>query len=179
EFFSPISDSSPPECSGLYIGGGFPEVLGGPLAKNHTMKKSIKKLAEEQMPIYGECGGLMYLTKSIEYADKKYSMVGLFDAQTSMEKKMTLNYTKADVVNDCIVAKNSTKIFGHEFHYSELHSVPRDSKFAYNVSLGDGIKNKMDGLMEYNTLASYMHLYFDRSLHAKNFVGSCLAYLRR
>ncbi|MEM2785458.1 MAG: cobyrinate a,c-diamide synthase [Candidatus Nitrosotenuis sp.] len=179
EFFSPISDSSPPECSGLYIGGGFPEVLGRPLAKNHIMKKSIKKLAEEQMPIYGECGGLMYLTKSINYADKKYSMVGLFDAQTSMEKKMILNYTKADVINDCIVAKNSTKIFGHEFHYSELNSVPKDSKFAYNVSLGVGIKNKKDGLMEYNTLASYMHLYFDRSLHARNFVSSCLSYLRR
>lgn len=179
EFFSPISDHSPPECSGLYIGGGFPEVLGRPLAKNHAMKKSIKKLAEQQMPIYGECGGLMYLTKSINYADKKYSMIGLFDAQTSMEKRMTLNYTKADVVNDCIVAKNSTKIFGHEFHYSELNSVPKDSKFAYNVSLGVGIKNKRDGLMEYNTLASYMHLYFDRSLHARNFVNNCLAYLKR
>jgi cobyrinic acid a,c-diamide synthase len=179
EFFSPISDSVPPQCSGLYIGGGFPEVLGGPLAKNHAMKKSIKKLAEEQMPIYAECGGLMYLTKSIEYEDKKYSMVGLFDAQTSMEKKMTLNYTKADVINDCIVAKNSTKIFGHEFHYSELNSIPKDSKFAYDVSLGVGIKNKRDGLMEYNTLASYMHLYFDRSLHAKNFVSNCISYLRR
>lgn len=179
EFFSPISDRSPPECSGLYIGGGFPEVLGQPLAKNHTMKKSIKKLAEQQMPIYGECGGLMYLTKSIEYANKKYSMVGLFDAQTSMEKKMTLNYTKANTISDCLVAKNSTKLYGHEFHYSELNSIPRDSKFAYDISMGVGIKNKKDGLIEYNSLASYMHLYFDRGLHAKNFVDNCFAYLRR
>ncbi len=179
EFFSPISDQFPPECSGLYIGGGFPEVLGQPLAKNHTMKKSIKKLAEQQMPIYGECGGLMYLTKSIDYANKKYSMVGLFDAQTSMEKKMTLNYTKANVISDCLVAKNSTKLYGHEFHYSELNSIPKDSKFAYDISMGVGIKNKKDGLIEYNVLASYMHLYFDRGLHAKNFVDNCLAYLRR
>jgi cobyrinic acid a,c-diamide synthase len=179
EFFSPISDSSPPECSGLYIGGGFPEVLGQPLAKNQSMKKSVKKLAEQNMPIYGECGGLMYLTKSIEYANKKHSMVGLFDAQTSMEKKMTLNYTKGMVTSDCPVAKKATKLFGHEFHYSELNSVARDSRFTYQLSVGIGIKNKKDGLVEYNTLASYMHLYFDRGLHARNFVNTCLAYLRR
>jgi cobyrinic acid a,c-diamide synthase len=179
EFFSPISDSSPPKCSGLYIGGGFPEVLGEPLAKNQSMKKSIKKLAERGMPIYGECGGLMYLTKSIDYANKKHSMVGLFDAQTKMEKRMTLNYTKGKVIANCTVAKMGVKLFGHEFHYSELSSVAKDSKFAYEMSTGVGIKNKKDGLVEYNTLASYMHLYFDRGLHARSFVNNCAAYLRR
>jgi cobyrinic acid a,c-diamide synthase len=178
EFFSPISDSSPPDCSGLYMGGGFPEVLGQPLAKNHTMKKSIKKLAEDNMPIYGECGGLMYLTKSIDYANKKYKMVGLFDAETNMEKRMVLNYTKGNVVSNCLVAKKSAKLFGHEFHYSELKSVPKDSKFAYDLSIGVGIKNKKDGLVEYDTLASYMHLYFDRALHARNFIANCLKYSR-
>jgi len=178
EFFSPISDSSPPNCSGLYIGGGFPEVLGQLLTKNHAMKKSIKKLAEKNMPIYGECGGLMYLTKSIDYANKKYKMVGLFDAETSMEKKMILNYTKGNVISNCLVAKKSTKLVGHEFHYSELRSIPKDSKFVYDLSIGVGIKNKKDGLVEYNTLASYMHLYFDRNLHARNFITSCLKYSR-
>jgi len=134
EFFSPISDVSPPECSGIYIGGGFPEVLGQPLAKNQSMKKSIKKLAEQNMPIYGECGGLMYLTKSIEYDSKKYSMIGLFDATTSMEKKMTLNYTRANVVSNCVIAKNATRLFGHEFHYSELSSIPKDAKKSFNRS---------------------------------------------
>jgi cobyrinic acid a,c-diamide synthase len=176
EFFSPISDHAPPECSGIYIGGGFPEVLGQPLAKNQSMKKSIKKLAEQNMPIYGECGGLMYLTKSIEYGRKKYSMVGLFDADTMMGKKMVLNYTKANIVSSCLVAKSATKLFGHEFHYSELSSVPRDAKFAYDLSIGVGIKNKKDGLVQYNTLASYMHLYFDRGLHAQNFVNNCVRY---
>lgn len=178
EFFSPISDKSPPECSGIYIGGGFPEVLGVPLAKNHSMKKSIKKLAEQNLPIYGECGGLMYLTKSIEYDTKKYSMVGLFDANTVMGKKMILNYTKANVISNCLIAKNSTKLFGHEFHYSELSSIPKDAKFAYDLSIGAGIKNKKDGLIQYNTLASYMHLYFDRALHAQNFVNNCVKFSR-
>ncbi len=178
EFFSPISDSTPPECSGIYIGGGFPEVLGQPLAKNQSMKRSIKKLAEQNIPIYGECGGLMYLTKSIVHNDKKYSMVGLFDAETSMEKKMTLNYTKSNVISNCLIAKTSTNLFGHEFHYSELQSVPKDAKFAYDLSIGIGIKNKKDGLIQYNTLASYMHLYFDRGSHAENFVNHCVKYSR-
>ena len=130
------------------------------------------------MPIYGECGGLMYLTKSIDYDNKKHQMVGLFDAQTSMEKKMVLNYTKGNVVSNCLIAKNSAKLFGHEFHYSELKSVSKDSKFAYDLSSGVGIQSKKDGLVEYNTLASYMHLYFDRSLHARNFVDSCVKYSR-
>lgn len=179
EFFSPISDSSPPDCSGLYIGGGFPEVLGKSLETNQSMKKSIKKLAEGGMPIYGECGGLMYLTKSIHYTNKKYKMIGLFDADTSMEKRMTLNYTKGDVISNCLVAKKSTRLNGHEFHYSELSSIPKDAKFAYDLSIGVGIKNKRDGLMEYNTLASYMHLYFDRGGFAKNFVSNCIKQSRR
>jgi len=179
EFFSPISDPIPPKCDGLYIGGGFPEVLGQLLTKNHTMKKSIKSLAEQGMPIYAECGGLMYLTKSIEYGNKKYPTVGLFDAETVMEKKMTLNYTKAQVISDCIVAKKSTKLLGHEFHYSELRSIPEDSKFAYELSIGVGINGKKDGLLEYNTLASYMHLYFDRNNYSKNFVKSCMKFSTR
>ncbi|CAE6488622.1 Cobyrinate a,c-diamide synthase [Candidatus Nitrosotenuis uzonensis] len=179
EFFSPISDARPPPCSGLYIGGGFPEVLGQPLAKNQMMKKAIRELAEDSMPIYGECGGLMYLTKSIDYEKKKFQMVGLFDAQTSMEKKMVLNYTSGTAISDCVVATKSSQFFGHEFHYSELKSIPKDAKFAYKMTIGTGIKNKKDGLIEYNTLASYMHLYFARSRHASNFVKHCIKYSRR
>jgi cobyrinic acid a,c-diamide synthase len=179
EFFSPISDRFPPQCSGLYIGGGFPEVLGQPLEKNHAMQNSIKKLAQQGMPIYGECGGLMYLTKSIQYGNKKYKMTGLFDAETSMEKKMTLNYTRGSATSRCLVAGQSAKLFGHEFHYSELSTVSKDAKFAYELDMGTGIQNKKDGLVEYNVLASYMHLYFDRGLHAENFVKNCLDFSRR
>lgn len=178
EFFSPISDAAVPQCSGIYIGGGFPEILGAPLAKNRRMLKSIKSLAEDSMPIYGECGGLMYLTDSIKYGGRKYNMVGLFDAQTSMEKRMVLNYTRGMTLSDCLVATKSSKLLGHEFHYSELSSIPRDAKFAYDLSIGAGIKNRKDGLMEYNTLASYMHLYFGRNSHATSFVDSCMKYSR-
>ncbi|MHA7733068.1 cobyrinate a,c-diamide synthase [Nitrosopumilus sp. S6] len=177
KFFSPVNDKNIPKCDGLYIGGGFPEILGSQLAKNQTMKNLIKNLAEDNIPIYAECGGLMYLTKSISSENKKYKMVGIFDAETSMTKKMKLNYTKGKI-NHSIISEKPHSIQGHEFHYSKLDSVSSDSKFAYELEIGDGIKNHKDGLMQYNSLASYGHLYFDSSSYAKDFVKNCIKYSR-
>ncbi|WP_428325049.1 cobyrinate a,c-diamide synthase [Nitrosopumilus sp.] len=177
KFFSPVNDKKIPKCDGLYIGGGFPEILGSKLTKNQTMKKLIKNLAEDNLPIYAECGGLMYLTKSISSGNKKYKMVGLFDAETSMTKKMKLNYTKGKI-NRSIISEKSHNIQGHEFHYSKLDSISSDSKFAYELEIGDGIKNHKDGLIQYNSLASYGHLYFDSSNYAENFVKNCIKYSR-
>ncbi|HSD04683.1 MAG TPA: cobyrinate a,c-diamide synthase, partial [Nitrosopumilaceae archaeon] len=179
EFFSPVSDSKVPQCDGIYIGGGFPEVIGSSLEKNQKMQKNIKKMAESGIPIYAECGGLMYLTKSIDYGSKKFKMIGLFDATTKMQKKLKLNYTKATVSHNCIIANTENIIQGHEFHFSELESIRNDSKFAYSLSVGIGIKDKKDGLMEYNTLASYMHVHFARSNTAKKFVQNCIKNSRR
>jgi len=179
KFFSPISDSKVPACDGLYIGGGFPEVLANSLGKNQKMKKSVKSLAEKCMPIYAECGGLMYLTKSIHDGKKKHQMVGLIDAETKMTKKMTLNYTEGTVCKQCVISKASQKVRGHEFHFSEVNALPKDSKFAYSLDIGKGIKNGKDGLILYDTLASYGHLYFDSSNYAKQFVSNCLKFSRR
>ncbi len=179
KFFSPVSDSKVPDCDGIYIGGGFPEIIGESLEKNQRMQKAIKKLAEDHVPIYAECGGLMYLTKSIDYNYNKFRMVGLFDAITKMQKRLKLNYTKATVSHDCLISKSFKIIRGHEFHFSELESLHDDVKFAYNLSVGIGIKNRKDGLMEHNTLASYTHLHFANSSFAKNFVQNCIKNSRR
>jgi len=106
-------------------------------------------------------------------------MVGLFDAETKMTKRMKLNYTKGKIKSNCIISPKSKNLHGHEFHYSELNSVSADSKFAYQLSLGDGIKHKQDGLIQYNTLASYGHLYFDNSDYAQRFVESSIRTSRR
>ena len=131
------------------------------------------------MPIYAECGGLMYLTKSIDYGNKKYRMIGLFDAETKMTRKMKLNYTKGKIISKNIISDKSHLLRGHEFHYSQLTSISSDSKFSYKLEIGDGIKNQQDGLIQYNTLASYGHLYFDSSDYAKNLVKTCIKYSRR
>ena len=178
KFFSPIKDKKIPKCDGLYIGGGFPEVLGNSLEKNQIMKKTIKKLSENNLPIYAECGGLMYLTKSITSNNKKHKMIGIFDAETKMTKKMRLNYTKGKIISKNSITEKLHNFQGHEFHYSQLESVSSDSKFAYNLEIGEGIKKHQDGMMEYNTLASYGHLYFDSSNYAQSFVENCLQYSR-
>ena len=179
KFFSPIKDKKIPKCDGIYIGGGFPEILGNLLEKNKIMKNTIKKLAEDNIPIYAECGGLMYLTKSITSNHKKFKMVGVFDAETKMTKKMRLNYTKGRIISNSIISEKSHKFQGHEFHYSQLESVSSDSKFAYDLDIGEGIKNHQDGMMDYNTLASYGHLYFDSSNYAQIFVKNCVKHSRR
>jgi cobyrinic acid a,c-diamide synthase len=179
KFFSPICDKKLPESDGIYIGGGFPEILGDSLEKNHMMRKTIKKLSEDNTPIYAECGGLMYLTKSIDYGNKKFKMIGLFDAETKMTKKMKLNYTKGKIISKNIISDKNHDLRGHEFHYSELDYVSSDSKFAYELDIGLGIKNHKDGLIQYNTLASYGHLYFDSSNYAQIFVKNCISNSKR
>ncbi len=178
EFFSPISDKKMPDCDGVYLGGGFPEVKGELLQKNTQMLKSIKKSAEDNMPIYAECGGLMYLTRSIRYKNAKFKMVGLFDAVTVMEQRLKLNYTKARSKPNSFLLQPRT-IQGHEFHYSQLDLISKDSKFAYDLSVGIGIKNNKDGLVAYNTLASYMHLNFETPSVANDFVKACILYSRK
>jgi len=170
KFFSPVADKKIPRCDLIYIGGGFPEVLGQSLERNATMRNLIKKHAEEEMPIYAECGGLMYLTKSIDFGKKKYKMVGLFDAETKMTKKMTLNYTEGRITSNCLIS-TPRKFRAHEFHYSKIRNLPRDAKLVYDLKIGEGISGGKDALFEYNTLASYCHLYFDSAKYATKLVS--------
>ena len=179
KYFSPIKNKKIPKCDGLYIGGGFPEILGDSLSKNQIMKESIKKLSEDNLPIYAECGGLMYMTKSILSQNKKYKMIGLFDAETKMTNKMRLNYTKGKIISKNPITEKLHNFQGHEFHYSQLESVSSDSKFVYDLEIGEGIKKHQDGLIQDNTLASYGHLYFDSSDYAQVFVKNCVKYSRR
>jgi cobyrinic acid a,c-diamide synthase len=92
---------------------------------------------------------------------------------------MILNYTKGSVSKVCIISNGSQKLRGHEFHYSEITSLPKDAKFAYKLEIGKGIKNGKDGLVLYDTLASYGHLYFDSSNYAKQFVSNSAKFSRR
>jgi cobyrinic acid a,c-diamide synthase len=173
KFFSPISDKKIPKCDSIYIGGGFPEILGKKLSQNHSMKKSIKQAAENGIPVYAECGGLMYLTKSIKHNNQKYKMVGLFDAETEMTTKMTLNYTQGRIISNCLIS-SPRNFNAHEFHYSKITNIPKDAKFLYDLKIGEGISSKKDGFSEYNVLASYCHLYFDSAKFATNMVRNSI-----
>ena len=112
----------------------------------------------------------MYLTKSISFSQKKYKMVGLFDAETQMTKKMTLNYTEGRIRSSCLVS-TPVKFRAHEFHYSKIRNLPKDAKLVYDLKIGEGISGKKDAICEYNTLASYCHLYFDSGKYAARLVS--------
>ncbi|ABK78552.1 cobyrinic acid a,c-diamide synthase [Cenarchaeum symbiosum A] len=175
-FFSPSSGGRLPPCDGLYMGGGFPEVRGAGLEKNARMRSAVKKFAEDGGPVYAECGGLMYLTRSISGESGEHKMAGLFDAHTHMTKKVKLGYTRCST-KKCLISAIPRKFHGHEFHYSEIRGLPRDSKFAYTLLAGSGIRDGMDGLTVYNTLASYGHVFFDNAM-ADRLVDSCASYSR-
>ena len=178
-FFSTIKDNEiPSDVSGLYIGGGFPEMLPERLGANTSMLKSIKKAAEDEMPIYAECGGLMYLTDFItDFENRSHKMVGLLNARTVMTKGLTLNYTLADVIADNPLSKVNDVLKGHEFHYSKILEIPKDVRFAYRMKIGIGIDGKYDAWLEHKVLASYMHMHFayQRRL-VKNFLRACKDY---
>lgn len=196
-FFSPINDDRlPEEVDGIIIGGGYPEILAGELSKNLSMMRSIKKIAENQIPIYAECGGLMYLSKSINQGihtynndkilgpgskvnfNKTYKMIGLIDGITKMTDKLTLNYTQGKVINESVFG-NIKSIKGHEFHFSEMENIPIDSKFSYYLNKGNGIINQQDGIVVYNTLASYTHLHFSNTKLPQQFILNCKKFSRK
>ena len=181
-FFSPISDTSIPDgISGIVLGGGFPEVMADKLNSNQSMLKSIKKAGEQGMPIYGECGGLMYLTKSItRYKNSKkiFRMVGIVDARTEMTGRLTLNYTNADM--NSTTFGNIENMRGHEFHYSKIVDLPSDTKFIYSMKRGIGIDGgKHDGILTHNTIASYMHLHFYDNRFPKMWIKKCIEFQRK
>jgi cobyrinic acid a,c-diamide synthase len=180
-FFSPVHEPKLPEdIAGIMLGGGFPEVLADRLEKNTSMIRSIRNAVQDGMPVYGECGGLMYLTRSIRgYKGEKKArkMAGLVDADTLMTSELTLNYTEARC-NGPIFGRANLR--GHEFHYSSIENVGRDSKFAYSMMRGKGITDNMDGMIvNGNGLAAYMHLHFAETKLPDRLVQACARYSRR
>ena len=176
EFFSPIDNTSiTSDTSGIIIGGGFPEVIADELEKNVSIKKNILKLAQDNIPLYAECGGLMYLTKSISgYRNKnrKYKMIGLFDAETIMTGKLILGYTEAVLNYNKSIFGNIKRIRGHEFHYSNIINNHKDLKLIYTLKKGKGIIDGYDGFYSNNCIASYMHTHFINSNISNNFIES-------
>jgi cobyrinic acid a,c-diamide synthase len=171
-YFSPVRDNSLPEVDGLYIGGGYPELFAAELEANQSMRQDIKKASIAGMPIYAECGGLMYLTEKIStgipgkgtYHDASmpestYSMVGALPGHTIMGQTRVVSYNIGTLNKDCILGKKGNNFKGHEFHHSEIREIPEDAEFAITLSRGTGITNGMDGLISENTLGSYAHLH--------------------
>ncbi|MDD3257456.1 MAG: hydrogenobyrinic acid a,c-diamide synthase (glutamine-hydrolyzing) [Methanocorpusculum sp.] len=157
-FFSPIHDHLP-EADAYYFGGGYPELYGESLA-NSFCKAEIKRAADSGRPVFGECGGLMWLNRSITTQDgHNYKMTGLLDADCIMENRfVALNYVVGKVTEASIIPAG-TNFRGHEFHYSR--TVPdADVRFSFTLERGDGICDGKDGITAGSVLGGYTHMYF-------------------
>lgn len=158
--FSLLTDSDLPEVNGLYIGGGFPEVFMEQLSANHAMLRRVKEEAEAGLPVYAECGGLMYLCRSIVWKGNIAKMAGVIPADVEMTKKpVGLGYVTLDATGACGWLKPEGEIRCHEFHHSRLTNITGDLVYAYKVTRGHGITGSHDGVVYRNVLASYSHLH--------------------
>ena len=156
-FFSPMQDTLP-EVDALYIGGGYPELHARKLEESRC-RHSIHDMVDQGMPVYGECGGLMYLCGSVAL-DRDYQMAGVFPARVEMTKMIqALGYVKGKYCCGHGLLAGSVSLRGHEFHYSRVVCDP-DARFAIRLTLGKGIQDGKDGLTEHNTLGAYTHAYF-------------------
>jgi cobyrinic acid a,c-diamide synthase len=160
--FDTLNDARLPDIDALYIGGGFPETCAAELEANSSLRGEIKQAIENGMPAYAECGGLMYLSRSIEYQGHNYRMVGAIPGDVKMhDKPVGRGYVhlKEDGEHPWPRPNAPAKqIKAHEFHYSSLINLPPDTRFAYHVERGYGINGERDGLVLHNLLASYTHL---------------------
>jgi len=158
-YFDAIKDSKLPECDGLFIGGGFPEMNLEELSSNKSLLTDIQNKINAGLPAYAECGGLMYLTNNIEYLGRSFPMVGVINANTVMtQRPVGRGYVEIEPTDSHPWEGVSKKISAHEFHYSRLENIAKDYEYAYNVLRGVGINNKKDGIITKNLLATYSHL---------------------
>jgi cobyrinic acid a,c-diamide synthase len=166
---SALTDASLPEVDALYIGGGFPETHAIALSRNTGFRKSLLKAIERGLPVYAECGGLMYLGKSLTVDGRDYPMAGVFPMGFTLHKRPQAHgYTEVKVTRANPFYKRGTTLRGHEFHYSRGQGPSKGHgplgkgghlTLAFKMQRGQGIADGRDGLCYKNVLATYTHLH--------------------
>ena len=172
--FSPLEDTRlPTRTKGIYLGGGFPELFAAQLSENTPMHEAIRDAVAKGMPVYAECGGLMYLGKSLSDLDEiTHSMVGVIPAESAMSQtRLTLGYREVESCSDSPVLHKGQRVRGHEFHWSTLANPPVPEESVYKVVDQD---NRPDGFRRGNVWASYVHIHLGSQPGlAARFVETC------
>ena len=159
--FSPVHDRLP-EADGYILGGGYPELFGAELEANTAMREGLREVSRNGVPIYAECGGLIYLTDRMVLAPgfagsgETYELAGVFKGTTRMPARRMLGYVVGTSAAKSPVGEAAFR--GHEFHYSSVDLAP-ETRFAYRLSRGSGIRDGFDGAVRDRTIGSYTHLH--------------------
>jgi cobyrinic acid a,c-diamide synthase len=181
-FFSPMEDERlPVNIDGLYFGGGYPEMHAGPLSENSALRSAVRRASASRMPIYGECGGFMYLCRDIEdLAGKPFDMTGCFPFSVRMLSRLkAMGYREVTFDRDLPLGPGGMRVRGHEFHYSEIAADPGKLRTVYRVTDRAGTDKAREGYLTGRTLGSYFHLHFASCLQsAISFVAACRTYRR-
>ena len=170
--FSALRDVLPDGADGLYIGGGYPELLAAELSRNEPLLGAVRDFASSGRPVYGECGGLMYLGQGIEGSDgTRHRLCGLFPFWTKLTNKLTLSYAEVDTTAESIFPVGQ-KARGHVFHYSDLvGDAPASRAYRVAPTYGEAFD---EGFRFGNTLASWVHLHFGSNpSFAASFIEAC------
>jgi cobyrinic acid a,c-diamide synthase len=173
-FLNALSGDFPNELDALYIGGGFPETQAPALSQNEGFRKALAAAVEGGLPVYAECGGLMYLGRNLVYRGDAYPMVGVLPFAFGLERKpQGHGYTIVRVVRENPYFQVGTVLKGHEFHYSRvIAGDPEPFPLAFEMKKGDGLYDQRDGIVYKNVLATYTHLH---QLGSPNWAGALVA----
>jgi cobyrinic acid a,c-diamide synthase len=178
--FSPLEDEHlPAGAAGLYLGGGFPEIFVEPLARNRSMADSILHAYRGGMPVYAECGGLMYLGDSLRTeSGHSYQMAGVLPLEVEMDGELhRFGYRQLLTLEESILSPKGQFYRGHEFHWSRIVSQNGGLKPAYQMQNAEGEVIGYEGVVAPNLLASYVHLHFGQNpLLVDKFVQHCREY---
>ena len=176
--FSPLRDARPPEVDGVFIGGGFPEVFMAKLQANVRMRNALRAALESGLPAYAECGGLMYLARSITWRGETRHMVGAIPGDVVMhERPVGRGYVRIEETAAHPWGGGAgADVPAHEFHYSSIENLPPGTRFAYRMARGHGADGVHDGIVCGNLLANYSHL---RSVGGRDWAGRFVDFVAR
>jgi cobyrinic acid a,c-diamide synthase len=178
---SALESKELPPVDALYIGGGFPETHAELLAANSSFRESLRLAIEEGLPVYAECGGLMYLGRNLRLADKTYPMVQALPLDFELMKRpQGHGYTRLEVVKANPFYPVGLTLKGHEFHYSRVSHYDLDSvSLVFAMRRGMGVLDEMDGVCYKGVLATYSHVHAVGSPEwAEGLIRRALAYQR-
>lgn len=179
-FFSPMADEWLPEnIDGLYLGGGYPEVHAATLSEKKALMSAIREKSASGMPIYGECGGFMYLCRDlVDLNGERFDMTGCFPFSVRMLSRLkSMGYREVTFDRELPLGPGGMSVRGHEFHYSEILEDDRACQTVYRVTDRAGTEKAREGYLNGRTLGSYFHLHFASCLQsATSFVAACRTY---